>query len=176
MRHCDVTIFGCHDAYIYVLGPLRHVSVVASCNCKVVLGPASGICTVDRCDNTTVSATCALLRVHNCLDSTFNVFTPRRSIFDGDNRGCYIGPFNAQYPHLRLHLVQTLPIEFEHAVRTAQDNVDGLRRLIDEFDTPVKKVLEQAIQAKFKEWLVVSGNMRQVLDLVQLEKARQHAV
>ncbi|ETV89009.1 hypothetical protein, variant 2 [Aphanomyces astaci] len=107
MRHCDVTIFGCHDAYIYVLGPLRHVSVVASCNCKVVLGPASGICTVDRCDNTTVSATCALLRVHNCLDSTFNVFTPRRSIFDGDNRGCYIGPFNAQYPHLRLHLVQS---------------------------------------------------------------------
>ncbi|RHY27265.1 hypothetical protein DYB25_012888, partial [Aphanomyces astaci] len=69
-----------------------------------------------------------------------------------------------------------LPVEFEHAVRRAQDNVDGLRRLIDEFDTPVKKVLEQAIQAKFKEWLVVSGNMRQVLDLVQLEKARQHAV
>ncbi|RHY63535.1 hypothetical protein DYB34_002367 [Aphanomyces astaci] len=73
-------------------------------------------------------------------------------------------------------LYPPLPIEFEHAVRTAQDNVDGLRRLIDEFDTPVKKVLEQAIQAKFKEWLVVSGNMRQVLDLVQLEKARQHAV
>ncbi|RHZ15687.1 hypothetical protein DYB26_002377 [Aphanomyces astaci] len=80
--------------------------------------------------------------------------------------------------HLNMPVSQdlALPIEFEHAVRTAQDNVDGLRRLIDEFDTPVKKVLEQAIQAKFKEWLVVSGNMRQVLDLVQLEKARQHAV
>ncbi|RHY95460.1 hypothetical protein DYB37_003124 [Aphanomyces astaci] len=76
----------------------------------------------------------------------------------------------------RGRLPVALPIEFEHAVRRAQDNVDCLRRLIDEFDTPVKKVLEQAIQAKFKEWLVVSGNMRQVLDLVQLEKARQHAV
>ncbi|RHY03009.1 hypothetical protein DYB36_005617 [Aphanomyces astaci] len=150
-----------------------------------VLYPRVGTCTPNNSIITTLHLNMPvsqdlgrlILWAHiNCLDSTFNVFTPRRSIFDGDNRGCYIGPFNAQYPHLRLHLVQTLPIEFEHAVRTAQDNVDGLRRLIDEFDTPVKKVLEQAIQAKFKEWLVVSGNMRQVLDLVQLEKARQHAV
>ncbi|ETW08889.1 hypothetical protein H310_01383 [Aphanomyces invadans] len=232
--NCDVTIHGCHDTYIYVLGPLRHVSVVASSNCKIVLGPASGICTVDRCDSTKVSAVCALLRVNNCLDSTFNIFTPRRSIFTGDNRGLHVGPFNALYAHLPVHLGQSglayvrhstgqwnkfinldteeregtvhaddvvlqsplhftevcvpvkmdpvpphdppfaLPPDFALAVRKMQDNVDGLRRLIasDEFDAPTKKLLEQAIQVKFKEWLATSGNTRQVLDLVQLEKAR----
>ncbi|KAH9092776.1 hypothetical protein Ae201684P_008445 [Aphanomyces euteiches] len=102
--HGDLVIFGCHDSYIYVLGPMRHATIVASSNCKVVLAPNNGILTVNRCEGMKISAVCALLRVNNCLDSTFNVFTPRRSIFTGDNRGLQIGPFNAMYPHLAQHL------------------------------------------------------------------------
>ncbi|KAF0687901.1 Aste57867_20393 [Aphanomyces stellatus] len=241
----DLVIFACHDAYIYVLGPLRHVSIVASSNCKLVIAPNSGIFTVDRCEGMKISGVCALLRVNNCLDSVLNVFTPRRSIFTGDNRGLHIGPFNAMYPALAAHLraseflfvpqsagqwnkfinletdgggdreeavkdavvLQTpqqfvevvvpvkmdgspsshhlhvsahhhnpfaLPLEFVAVVQRVHENVESLRRLIasDEFDPPTKRALEQAIQSKFKEWLAASGNTRQVLDLVQLEKSR----
>ncbi|OQS01037.1 hypothetical protein ACHHYP_01957 [Achlya hypogyna] len=226
----DVVLFACHDTFVYVLGPVRHVSVVACSNCRVVLVPNSGVLTVDRCESVKVTAVPALLRVHNCLDSVLNVYTPRRSVFSGDNRGLQIGPYNCSYPLLQAHLdaaafayvPQTsghwnkfirlaaddggekdavvlqlpstfhdvcipvkmegaakpppfvLPSEFHAVVRKMQENVEGLRALVasDELDANAKRTLELAIQAKFKEWLAASGNARQVLDLVHLEKAR----
>ena len=35
-----------------------------------------------------------------------------------------------------------------------------------------KQAVEEAVQAHFGDWLVASGNIRQVLDLVQLDRAR----
>jgi len=68
----------------------------------------------------------------------------------------------------------TLPIEYKQAVQRLHENVDKLRDLIssDELDTNKKKSIDAAIQSKFKEWLTLTGNTRQILDLVQLEKSR----
>ncbi|OQS05469.1 hypothetical protein THRCLA_02407 [Thraustotheca clavata] len=169
----------------------------------------------------------------NCLDSRFNIYTPRRSIFTGDNRGLQIGPYNCSYPLLEVHLNVSsfcyipktpghwdkficlipdsvdeghdavvlespsnftdvcIPVKFDSSSKTSpfnlpgsfhavvlkmQENVDNLRKLIasDDFDATSKRTLELAIQAKFKEWLTLSGNNRQVLDLVQLEKSKNN--
>ncbi|KDO16543.1 hypothetical protein SPRG_17944 [Saprolegnia parasitica CBS 223.65] len=221
----DVTIFACHDAFIYILGP-------------IVLVPNNGVLSIDRCESVKVTGVAALLRVHNCLDSVFNVYTPRRGLFSGDNRGLVVGPYNCTYPMLEHHLstsefafaphtagmwdkllnlaspedatekdaivlqspsqfldvcipvkmelsapavskapLLTLPPPFEAVVQQLHANVESLRLLLaeDDLESAGKRALEQAIQAKFKEWLTSSGHAREVLDLVQLEKARSQS-
>ncbi|EQC38641.1 hypothetical protein SDRG_04340 [Saprolegnia diclina VS20] len=237
----DVTIFACHDAFVYILGPrATHVSIVACANCKIVLVPNHGVLSIDRCESVKVTGVAALLRVHNCLDSTFNVFTPRRGLFSGDNRGLLVGPYNCSYPMLAHHLSASefafvphtagmwdkflnlaspedahekdaivlqspsqfidvcipvkmelstlastskapplaLPPPFEAVVQQLHANVESLRVLLaqDDLESAGKRALEQAVQAKFKEWLTSSGHAREVLDLVQLEKARAHSM
>ena len=38
-------------------------------------------------------------------------------------------------------------------------------------DEARRRDIECALQAKFKEWLISSGNLRQVSELIQLERA-----
>ena len=54
-----------------------------------------------------------------------------------------------------------------------------LRKGIAETETMLpntEPALQRAIQAKFKEWLVASGNMRQVSDLVHMEHSYPHSI
>ena len=45
----------------------------------------------------------------NCLDSSFNVYTPTRPILTGDNRGLQIGPYNTGMPGLLNYLKMHAP-------------------------------------------------------------------
>jgi len=65
----------------------------------------------------------------------------------------------------------TLPPEYMAAVNKKQQAVLHLREKIQgmPMDEPTKAQLHAAVQAKFKEWLVKSGNIRQVWDLVEME-------
>ncbi len=86
----DLVIFGCHDCYIYVLGPIRypflwlddlfcflvflslefllnlcctHVMVTASSNCHILTAPNTGIFHMDRCEGVHVTAVSGIIRV-----------------------------------------------------------------------------------------------------------------
>ncbi|RHY33464.1 hypothetical protein DYB32_001624 [Aphanomyces invadans] len=164
--NCDVTIHGCHDTYIYVLGPLRHSGLAYV---RHSTGQWNKFINLDTEGRLLLPAD-----IFGVVDTVarFPSLVEREGTVHADD-------VVLQSP---LHFTEVcvpdppfaLPPDFALAVRKMQDNVDGLRRLIasDEFDAPTKKLLEQAIQVKFKEWLATSGNTRQVLDLVQLEKAR----
>ncbi|TMW60304.1 hypothetical protein Poli38472_000346 [Pythium oligandrum] len=67
-----------------------------------------------------------------------------------------------------------LPPAFVETLRAQQETVETLRRLVtsDEFDLSTKRNMEIVIQMRFKEWLSTTGNVRQILDLVNIEKAR----
>lgn len=96
----DLIIFSCHDAYIYILGPVRHVTITACSNCKIVIGPSSGIFCIDRCENVQVTVIAGLIRVSNCLDSLISAYTLVPLIMTGENVGVRLGPYNAKYPNL----------------------------------------------------------------------------
>jgi hypothetical protein len=64
-----------------------------------------------------------------------------------------------------------LPKEYVDAVNTKQGAVVQLKERIQAMpmDEATKAQLHIAIQGKFKEWLVKSGNIRQIWDLVEME-------
>lgn len=75
-----------------------------------------------------------------------------------------VGPSERPFP---------IPAEYTAAVRKQYETVESLRKLVtsDEFDITAKRTMEVVIQLKFKEWLSATSNVRQILDLVQIERA-----
>jgi len=72
-----------------------------------------------------------------------------------------------------------LPPAYATALQSKHRQVLDLRKGIAETETMLpntKPALQRAIQAKFKEWLVASGNMRQVSDLVHMEHSYPHSI
>jgi len=73
-----------------------------------------------------------------------------------------------------------LPPAYASALQSKHKQVLDLRKEIAETEAVSaggnKQVLHRAIQAKFKEWLVSSGNMRQVQDLIHMEHPQLEGV
>jgi len=68
-----------------------------------------------------------------------------------------------------------LPPAYATVLQNKHKQVLDLRKGIAETEAALpntKPVLQRAIQAKFKEWLVASGNLRQVNDLVHMEHSQ----
>lgn len=67
-----------------------------------------------------------------------------------------------------------LPPAYVESLKVQHDTVESLRALVcsDEFDLSTKRTLEMVVQLHFKEWLSATGNARQILDLVNIERAR----
>lgn len=70
-----------------------------------------------------------------------------------------------------------IPPEYVAAVKKQYETVESLRQLVtsDEFDLTKKRTMEVVIQLKFKEWLSSTSNVRQILDLVHLDRANEPA-
>ncbi|GAB9463068.1 hypothetical protein Gpo141_00000543 [Globisporangium polare] len=106
----DLIIFSCHDAFIYVLGPIRYpspctnVMITACNNCKIITAPNTGILSMDRCENVQITAISSLIRVSNCLDSAINAYTLVPLIMSGENVGVELGPYNSKYAGLAQQL------------------------------------------------------------------------
>nr|CCA21272.1 conserved hypothetical protein [Albugo laibachii Nc14]CCA21646.1 conserved hypothetical protein [Albugo laibachii Nc14] len=236
----DLVIHACHDTYIYILGCIRHVFVIACSNCKIITAPNRGVYSMDRCDNVYFTIASGLVRVSNCLDVTINAYTLAPIIMTGENLGIVLGPHNTKYPtqkcniearrlinnpsssgewsrfinleseqdnvpdtensgnfakpaitlqnphdflvvtipiianELKLEFPFPLPIKFREALSNQVEEVEKFRKMIcdEEFDTATKRSLEHVIQNRFKEWLSATGNARQILDLVHIEKTK----
>ena len=80
-------------------------------------------------------------------------------------------PFGAATAHPGVQNPVTLPPAYVDAVNVKQGAVVQLKEKIQgmPMDEATKQQLHVAIQTKFKEWLVKSGNIRQIWDLVEME-------
>jgi TBCC domain-containing protein 1 len=64
-----------------------------------------------------------------------------------------------------------LPPEFERRALTKADRIRLLQQKMQTDLTPAKQAsVEEELNRGFRDWLVTSGNLRQVLDLVHLER------
>lgn len=70
------------------------------------------------------------------------------------------------------HQPLPLPLEYANQVMQTRTAVNKIREEIAgaELDDDQRQELHQGIQAHFKEWLLTTGNARQVTDLVRLFK------
>lgn len=64
----------------------------------------------------------------------------------------------------------SMPSEYERRVVSKAERVRSIQAAMAELDGEARAALDEEIGRGFQDWLVTSGNMRQVLDLIHLEK------
>jgi hypothetical protein len=95
-----------------------------------------------------------------------------------DTSSNVVGPKNgigSMYCHNLADVLQLspfrLPTEYERRAIVKSDRIKSLQTIIQTDLTPEQQVkLEEELNSGFRDWLVTSGNLRQVLDLVHLER------
>jgi hypothetical protein len=85
------------------------------------------------------------------------------------------GPMESQYCRLLaevLHLSPfRLPVEYERRVLMKAERIRNIQQAVQKNLTPEQQSrFEEELNQGFRDWLVTSGNLRQVLDLVHLER------
>lgn len=100
----NIKIHRCADAFIYLLSPLRSVTVDKCRNCTVVLGPVETIVHVHSCQNVTVVCVAGRVAFGASSHCTAFVLTPTRPLLLPGNTDITFGPFHTFYPSLEDHM------------------------------------------------------------------------
>ena len=89
---------------MYFLAPYSHGTVSACVDCEIVIGAVAGALIVNGCERVKIVTTARKILVNNCLDCEFHIACLSPTLISGDSRGLVVGPFNAAYRHLKLHM------------------------------------------------------------------------
>jgi Tubulin binding cofactor C len=89
------------------------------------------------------------------------------------------GPAESQYCRLLAENLQyspfRLPAEYERRALLTADRMRNIQQAMQKHLTDEQREgFEEELNRGFREWLVSSGNLRQVLDLIQLEKVKDN--
>lgn len=99
-----VKIHRCHYSYIYILCPLRAVTVENCHNSTVVLGVTKTAVNVIGCDTCTFFAVCERVSISGCSNCSFHLCTPTRPVILPGNEKLVLAPYHTYYPTLEEHL------------------------------------------------------------------------
>lgn len=121
-----VKIHRCSGSYIYLLSPLRSVTIDKCRNSTFVLGPVQTTVHVHGCDNVKVVAVCHRLTASSSTVCTFHTLTPTQPVILSGNESLIFAPFNTHYPILEDHMARTglatVPNYWNHPVCLETEN------------------------------------------------------
>lgn len=100
----NIKIHRCSDAFIYLLSPLRSVSVDKCRDCTVVLGPVETSVHIHSCQNLRVVCVAGRIAVGVSSRCTIHALTPTRPLLLPGNVDITLGPFHTVYPALEDHM------------------------------------------------------------------------
>ncbi|XP_076452552.1 TBCC domain-containing protein 1-like [Babylonia areolata] len=101
-----VKIHRSHFSYIYLLSPLRSVTVEKCRNTTVILGPVEAFVHVSNCDNVTIIAAARTIMVSGSTLCSLHLLTPNRPLLLSGNDTIVLAPFHTHYPSLGPHLTR----------------------------------------------------------------------
>lgn len=105
-----VKIHRCHSSYLYLLSPLKLVSVENCSNTLIVLGPVSTGVKLHNCQNLILICPCQSVIVSSCSNITLHITTPTQPIIISEHNvsssdvSVVLAPFNTFYGDLENHL------------------------------------------------------------------------
>ncbi|XP_053184577.1 TBCC domain-containing protein 1 [Scomber japonicus] len=100
----NIKIHRCSDAFIYLLSPLRSVSVDKCRDSTVVLGPVETNVHIYSCQNVRVVCVAGRIAIGASSRCTIHVLTPTRPVLLPGNTDITLGPFHTFYPSLEDHM------------------------------------------------------------------------
>ncbi|XP_002120383.2 TBCC domain-containing protein 1-like [Ciona intestinalis] len=112
LRGSYVKLHRCHKAYIYLLSPLKSVSIEKCTGSTFALGPVATCIRVVSCQNITIIAPCRSIMITGSEDVTLYITTPTQPIISSDNTASHeeppvtFAPYNTFYPDLERHLAE----------------------------------------------------------------------
>ncbi|KAI1885316.1 hypothetical protein AGOR_G00218890 [Albula goreensis] len=100
----NIKLHRCSEAFIYLLSPLRSVSLDKCRNSTVVLGPVETIVHVQSCENVRVVCVAGRVAVGASSHCTIHALTPTRPLLLPGNTALTLGPYHTYYPSLEDHM------------------------------------------------------------------------
>ncbi|XP_056145573.1 TBCC domain-containing protein 1 [Lampris incognitus] len=100
----NIKIHRCSDAFIYLLSPLRSVSIDKCRNSTVVLGPVEKSVHIQNCENMRVVGVAGRIAVGASSHCTVHALTPTCPLLLPGNTDITLGPFHTYYPLLEDHM------------------------------------------------------------------------
>ncbi|XP_029936465.1 TBCC domain-containing protein 1 [Myripristis murdjan] len=100
----NIKIHRCSDAFIYLLSPLRSVSVDKCRDSTIVLGPVETSVHIHNCENVRVVCVAGRIAVGASSHCTIHVLTPTRPLLLPGNTDITLAPFHTHYPCLEDHM------------------------------------------------------------------------
>ncbi|XP_077435841.1 TBCC domain-containing protein 1 [Vanacampus margaritifer] len=104
MTGANIKIHRCSNAFIYLLSPLRSVSVDKCRDCTVVLGPVETSVHMHCCHNVRVVCAAGRMVIGASSHCTLHAMTPTRPVLLPGNADITLGPFHTFYPSLEDHM------------------------------------------------------------------------
>ncbi|NWR79547.1 TBCC1 protein, partial [Centropus unirufus] len=124
-----VRIHRCNESFIYLLSPLRSVTIEKCQNSTFVLGPVQVSVHVHSCDNVKVIVVCHRLCLSSTTGCTFHTLTPTQPLILSGNEAVSFAPFHTHYPMLEDHMAQvglaTLPNYWDSPVLVCKESGDA---------------------------------------------------
>lgn len=102
-----VRMHRCNESFIYLLSPLRSVTIEKCRNSTFVLGPVDTALHLHGCDNVKVIAVCRRLSLSSTAGCTLHVLTPSRPLILSGNQRITFAPFHTHYPMLEEHMASS---------------------------------------------------------------------
>ncbi|KAL6485256.1 hypothetical protein MHYP_G00073010 [Metynnis hypsauchen] len=100
----NVKLHRCSEAFIYLLSPLRSVTLDKCRNSTVVLGPVETSVHVQSCENVRLVCVAGRLAIGASSRCTVHALTPTRPLLLPGNMALTLGPFHTHYPTLEDHM------------------------------------------------------------------------
>ncbi|XP_041857605.1 TBCC domain-containing protein 1 isoform X3 [Melanotaenia boesemani] len=100
----NIKIHRCSDAFIYLLSPLRSVSVDKCRDSTVVLGPVEISVHIHSCHNVRLVCVAGRIAIGASSRCTIHSLTPTRPLLLPGNADITLGPFHTFYPSLEDHM------------------------------------------------------------------------
>ncbi|KAG0626983.1 hypothetical protein M758_2G165400 [Ceratodon purpureus] len=102
----SVKVSHCHDSVVYILAPLKYVSVFGCSDSIIVLGAVGKALRVEHCERVQVIVPTARITIASCRECVFYLGVNQRPLFTGDNHNLQVAPYNTFYPKLETHLAR----------------------------------------------------------------------
>ncbi|XP_027506264.1 TBCC domain-containing protein 1 [Corapipo altera] len=134
-----VRIHRCNESFIYLLSPLRSVTIEKCRSSTFVLGPVETSVHVQSCDGVRVMVVCHRLSLAATTGCTFYTLTPTQPLILSGNQAVSLAPFHTHYPMLEDHMAQvglaTLPNYWDSPMLVCRESSDtGVFRLLPPSD------------------------------------------
>eukprot|EP00795_Rhopilema_esculentum_P015628 gene15628-6912_t len=100
-----VKVHRCQYSHMYLLSPLRAISIEKCHGTKLFLGPVETVVNIIACENVEVCAVTRKININSCRNCVFHLFTETKPVLIGTNEDIFFAPYSTFYPALLQDMV-----------------------------------------------------------------------